>query len=162
MIYGVIRAMRPLSPAELARAVDVMRALLVLAATERSFNGGVGDANPHLAPGGPSISPWQIERVNAIKLGFWSPPAGVAPDSLAAREAYAGVDTQGRELYEWAWHAAEFFLKEDMPPAGNDVALAFRVHNGGPRSLGPNPNPDAVDYGNRAVALAGSFGWDLA
>jgi hypothetical protein len=135
---------------------DLARGLIIVAGTERSFDGAVGDLDPVAAPGGPSISPWQIERVNAIRYGWYSTPDGVTPDSAEDRAAYAAIVTTGLGLWEWAAHAAEFFLKECWRPAQGDLMTALGIWNGGPNWAS---KPNAERYAEKGLAFAKAQDW---
>jgi hypothetical protein len=148
---GVLTAFRPVTPGDFTTAIFAARSLAAIANAESSFNGAVGDTDASSAPGGPSISPWQIERVNAIKLGWYSPPDGSSQGDETDRDTYAAISTTGISTFLWAYRAAVFFRDQVLPhvTVGN-FDQALEVWNGGP---GEATDPDNQDYADKSSAL---------
>ena len=136
VVAAVLAKLHPVTPAQWAHAVFVARALTAVANAEGSFGGAVGDQDASSAPGGPSISPWQIELVNAKAMGW--------VDSSTTREEYAAIVTTGPiASLRWALHATEFFEQNVTPYANEDLATALAVWNAGPRGT-PESDPNYV------------------
>jgi hypothetical protein len=147
---GVLIVLHPVTPSDFETAIFYARALAAIANAESSFAGAVGDTDASAAPGGPSISPWQIERTNAVKYGWYSTPAGIEAGSQADRDAYAALPTTGIHLWTWARHAAQFFNTDVAPYASSDLTTALRVWNGGPSGAS---NDATATYAQRSAAL---------
>lgn len=158
LIYGLLTVLRPLTPAQWSDALEQGRALMLIAISENSI-GQVGDTDPAKAPGGPSISPWQIERVNADACGYWTAPT----DGTDVRAAYAAIPTLapgggiGLPTYVWARNAVDFFSTNVWNVAA-DIPSALEIWNGGPRGVS---NSQAQAYSARGIAGAPST-WGLA
>jgi hypothetical protein len=149
---GVLGVYKPVTQADWDDAIFAARALQLIANAESSYGGAVGDTDPDLAPGGPSISPWQIERKNAIAMGWYTPPVGSTLGDEADRASYAGLPTRGPFAFLWAARAASFFRKEVAPYANHDFTTALVVWNGGPSKATQDP-PSNADYAQRSAAL---------
>lgn len=150
LIYGLIVTLKPIVPADWSDALAQGRALMLVAIAENSI-GKVGDTDPSLAPGGPSISPWQIELVNAVARGYVDPGT--------SRTDYAAIDTQSFPAsYQWAANAVDFFNSNVWIHANGTVSTALAVWNGGPRGPG---NSQAQTYASRGIAAAPA-GWAVS
>jgi hypothetical protein len=145
VLYGVLRALRPVTPAGFAQTTFTARALMAIAFAEQSFGGAVGDSDPTAAPDGPSISPWQIERSNAIAEGFYSVPDGATAGDATDRAAYAAITTTGSAVFTWAYYAARFFTDNVWPIVSSapDLTTALEVWNGGPNEGPSGSHPGA-------------------
>jgi hypothetical protein len=157
---AVLGVYRPLTLSDFAHAIFVSRALAAVANAESSFDGAVGDTDATLAPSGPSISPWQIERANAEAAGWYSPPAGSTAGDDADRAAYAALDTTGIAIFAFAWRAARYFKDNVDSLANEDLTTALRVWNGGPsfNSSKAGYNGETIaqittDYANKSSSL---------
>jgi hypothetical protein len=124
--------------------------MILIANTERSFKGQIGDLT---AAVGPSIGPWQLSRQGAIDIRVWKPDLS---DSIAGQRAsYAAeeYDSNGvlnlKKLARWSL----IFFQTKLKAAGGDYQLAIRKWNGS--------GPAAEEYKARALAAAGTFGWDV-
>ena len=165
LIYATLRVLKPVTPSQVKSALAFAQTLMVIAQTEnsRAPNNAVGDTSASAAPGGPSISPWQLERINAEKLGFFSASDGTSGNSAdqAARDEYAALAEGAANdvgLYTHAYRAAVFFNGNVWPQAGGDLTTALEMWNGGPN--GPN-NSQAQAYGAKGAQLAVANGWNV-
>lgn len=145
LIYGALRHFMPVTPAAFQKTLDAVRALLVIAHQERSFDGAIGDTdNPDK---GPSLSPWQLSRDYAKRLQL------VPADTDF--ETYRSLPASGASLFRWG-HWAVVAWDDTLAAVGGDEKAALGGWNGGPnwRSSGA-----ASNYHDEAVATADAYGW---
>ena len=147
VVYGVLGVYRPITPDQWSNAIFAARALIAIANSEQSFDGTPGDTDASQAPGGPSVSPWQIERVNAVRYDWWSPPEGATAGDDQDRAAYAAQPVQGIFAYRWAMRAAAFFKGDVESLANGDLTTALRAWNGG-----PDYDSSQIGFGGNTVA----------
>jgi hypothetical protein len=127
-----------------------IQTMLVIANTERSLKGQIGDLT---ATVGPSIGPWQLSRQGAIDVGVWKPDPTDTTDgqraAYAAEEYDAGAVLNVKKLARWSL----VFFQTKLEAANGDFEEAIRRWNGS--------GPKAVEYQQRALAAADGFGFDL-
>lgn len=142
LIYGLLKQNVPMTPDDFADTMQQGRGLMLVLLCENSMNptapypGPVGDLG---IAKGPSISPWQILRTNAIACGYVDPST--------TSDQYAQIDTLG-DIYNWADHAANFW-KTQVWNHTQDLRLALQTWNGGPN--GPN-NTNAQAYAQNGIS----------
>lgn len=131
-------------------ALKQIQTMIVIANTERSLKGQIGDLTAKV---GPSIGPWQLSRQGAIDVGVWKPDPTDTLDGQRASYAAEEYDSSGvlnvKKLARWSL----VFFQTKLKAAGGDYEEAIRRWNG---------SGDAAEtYKQRALAAADGFGFDL-